>query len=71
MRNTDAQTRDVARLRFLHDNGELTEREYLRAGALVFGEEPSQLRTNISVALMTLLNLMVFITLIMALLSAS
>ncbi len=52
-------TREVAKLRFMRDSGDLSEREYLRAGALLFGEQDTPLRTIVGAVLLIVLNLLV------------
>jgi len=59
MKQDNDLTRAVAKLRFMRDRGDISEREYLRAGALLFGEQDSPLRTIVGAVLLIVLNLLV------------
>ena len=52
-------TRTVAALRLMRDHEDISEREYLRAGALLTGEQDSPLRTIVGAVLLIVLNLLV------------
>ena len=58
----DLPTREVAKLRYMRDVGDITEREYLRAGQLALGETPSQRREYITIALLIALNILVLVS---------
>ncbi|MCK0096458.1 hypothetical protein MWU60_12820 [Yoonia sp. F2084L] len=55
-------TREVAKLRYMRDVGDITEREYLRAGQLALGETPSRRREYITIALLIALNILVLVS---------